>query len=199
MSQDQKEITPADETGGNHTPGPWVAKIARLAPDAEPFGFTVVHADRKHSIANVGVYEQTTIVLPPEWRDSNAAKNEWVGHYYTPEELVANAKLIAAAPETAAERDRLKEALQTLRPFVSSEYAKTVIESALSCTAPTQSEKLREEVADLEALVVTMAKALDRAHQDIRGISGHTLDMTGRIDHVFENNRAAIQKARGQA
>jgi hypothetical protein len=73
-------------SGGKHTPGPW---------------FLEGHWDVKSKFDLGG------------WVSSNPPAGcpifqlePIVG---TPEEIVANARLIAAAPETAAERDRLKE------------------------------------------------------------------------------------------
>ena len=68
------------------TPGPWHANWTRL--NGKAIGFHV--ADETHgSIRPICEFYDGTEVIPPE-------------------EVEANARLIAAAPETAAERDRLK-------------------------------------------------------------------------------------------
>ena len=72
-----------------HTPGPWRAVIEQKQPQILYRGLicTIEHGDGYKAVVTDGKQETS-------W------KNEWE----------ANAHLIAAAPETAAERDRLKEA-----------------------------------------------------------------------------------------
>ena len=89
-------------SAGKHTPGPWAAEIARVVPESEPFGFFIRHAERRRSVVNCNVYETATPVLPVEWRDAPITLTDWKGHHYTPDELVANALLIAAAPDLLA-------------------------------------------------------------------------------------------------
>ena len=89
-------------SAGKHTPGPWAAEIARVVPESEPFGFFIRHAERRRSVVNCNVYETATPVLPVEWRDATITLTDWKGHHYTPDELVANALLIAAAPDLLA-------------------------------------------------------------------------------------------------
>ena len=62
-----------------HTPGPW-----HVTSDVEPGSIKIIGGPKQYSIA---------------------------GLYFTgyPQDTEANARLIAAAPETAAERDRLRE------------------------------------------------------------------------------------------
>ena len=80
-------------SAGKHTPGPWAAEIARVVPESEPFGFFIRHAERRRSVVNCNVYETATPVLPVEWRDAPITLTDWKGHHYTPDELVANARL----------------------------------------------------------------------------------------------------------
>jgi len=68
--------------GAGYTPGEWVATVARWMPDSPAFGFVVKVDGRDHPIASDGVYLHT----------NNSA-------HFTPAELEANARLIAAAPE----------------------------------------------------------------------------------------------------
>ena len=89
-------------SAGKHTPGPWAAEIARVVPESEPFGFFIRHAERRRSVVNCNVYETAPPVLPVEWRDAPITLTDWKGHHYTPDELVANALLIAAAPDLLA-------------------------------------------------------------------------------------------------
>lgn len=85
-----------------HTPGPWIGKRNGQWFD---FGkWSAQHDSRKNTACiAIGAKGQKVVAiavkLNPDWDDA---------------ELEANATLIAAAPETAAERDRLKEQVQVL-------------------------------------------------------------------------------------
>ena len=88
-------------TGGKHTPGPWRIGQLGLTNDGASFILSD-HADM--SICTVTC--QTPFKRGNGWRTECETRE-------------ANARLIAAAPETAAERDRLKalnaELLEVLR------------------------------------------------------------------------------------
>ena len=80
-----------------HTPGPWHVEIGRLPADGAPvFGFAIRASEEHgkwHSVAGHNVYEH----------HNNAC--------FTPEEIEANARLIASAP---ALLDALRESVLTI-------------------------------------------------------------------------------------
>ena len=79
-------------TQTQHTPGPWI-----LAPEKYQ-GQYVIHIDKPQGDENMATF--IALVLDAGEPMTTYISNE--------EEARANAHLIAAAPETAAERDRLK-------------------------------------------------------------------------------------------
>ena len=82
------------------TPGPWTASIARITPKAGVFGYIVRAGKKLHSVANVGVYEHEPITHGELPEDTHPDVVKRVAQeFYTEEELIANAHLIAAAPD----------------------------------------------------------------------------------------------------
>lgn len=84
-----------------HTPGPWYASISTPEQESAKWGGKCganAAILRKTGKFIFGCETSDVIVFLPHWRDSKDNA-----------EQIANAELIAAAPETAVERDRLKE------------------------------------------------------------------------------------------
>jgi len=64
-----------------HSPGPWTYTLGNYGARTPTFGYSVKSESRDMPVSSAGVYVRGTL------------------HDYTPEELEANARLIAAAPE----------------------------------------------------------------------------------------------------
>jgi hypothetical protein len=144
----------------NHTPGPWYVE----AP-SKGSSVPIVHGADGSEIASVFSDEGE------EGRNANAA-------------------LIAAAPETAAERDKLRDALgvvinRTTADFTSAEWAQ--IYAAYRGTGPSEADKLRETN---KALLAVAAGSLGYLQ---------ALPVTYRPDEQWLAPLiAAIAKARGE-
>lgn len=114
-----------------------------------------------------------------------ASMNSWDGAV----DHDANAALIAAAPETAAERDKLRDALQSLRGLpdvmVAAQRAgvRDAMLAALDGTGPSEADKLRETNKELLAALAELA---ENRNEDYL----HADDL--------EMIKAAIAKARGE-
>ncbi len=76
-----------------HTEGEWIADIAKY-PDGEVFGFAITVDGKDVFVASAGVATPPkALVLAKAFRHL-----EFAEPFFTPEELEANARLIAAAP-----------------------------------------------------------------------------------------------------
>lgn len=81
---------------GKATPGPWTANIARLQPDAPPFGFTITVEGKVPYLASAGVATNDhALIVDKQFRAA-------VTTGFTEEEVEANAYLLAAAPDLLA-------------------------------------------------------------------------------------------------
>lgn len=78
-----------------HTKGPWTANIASHTRESEPFGFSITAAGKAVPVTSAGVaIADKTMILGKDCRN-----HPWASEHYTPEEMVANAYLMGAAPE----------------------------------------------------------------------------------------------------
>jgi hypothetical protein len=84
-----------------HTPGPWnLGNPGLRGSDAHMCEVMTAYATKNEG-ATIGCYDVICRTWSPNYTASSVR--------LTREECFANARLIAAAPETAAERDRLRE------------------------------------------------------------------------------------------
>lgn len=82
----------------SHTPGPWTYRMGRWADGAEPFGFSIVVEGKDPAICRAGTSEPHVLILGKILRDTPSCADIAAKHF-TPEEVEANARLIAVAPE----------------------------------------------------------------------------------------------------
>lgn len=83
--------------GSAHTPGPWSVSLGRVVPEAPVFGFAILAAGKSPAVCGAGVSERNLLILARDYRHLEYAKE-----HYTEEEVEANARLIASAPELLA-------------------------------------------------------------------------------------------------
>ncbi len=81
--------------GARHTPGPWTVCLGKVVPDAETFGFAILAEGKVPSICRAGTYEAHMLMLDKSSREIHPDS----AAYFAPEEVEANARLIATAPE----------------------------------------------------------------------------------------------------
>lgn len=84
-----------------HTPGIWTYRMGRWADGAEPFGFSIVVEGKDPAICRAGTSEPHVLILGKIWREAPSYA-EIAAKHFTPEEVEANARLIAAAPDLLA-------------------------------------------------------------------------------------------------
>ena len=76
-----------------HTPGPWTCEFGRVVSDAPVFGFSIKAEGRIPAVASAGVAtDGHPLIIAPDFR-------ALVTTGFTEEEVEANARLIAAAPD----------------------------------------------------------------------------------------------------
>ena len=139
-------------TSAQHTPGPWTALL--FAPDAE--------------YMSVGVQDADGNIIAQALNPRIAHEDTFLA------EMESNARLIAAAPETATERDGLKMQIETMQHIAShreNQFAETRAER----------DKLRQINAELLAALKAVVAIADRKTDE------------------FDRARAAIAKAEGKS
>ncbi|HKS74290.1 MAG TPA: hypothetical protein VJQ82_13900 [Terriglobales bacterium] len=77
-----------------HTPGPWTFQLSMLDTKEGPTGFSILSEGKARSVVSAGVYEHQALTVSSSFRHLDC-----FNAYYSPEEVEANARLIAAAPE----------------------------------------------------------------------------------------------------
>ena len=88
-----------------HTKSTWTCKLARMREDAPIFGFMIVANGKVPYVASAGVAPPDhALIVPPDMR-------HLVQRGFTEEEVEANGKLLAAAPDLLA---ALRDARRTL-------------------------------------------------------------------------------------
>lgn len=151
-----------------HTPGPWTAHFYETNQRT--------HGGRWIFVSKQGTVDQQNVQL-----DGCSRKNP---------RPAANAALIAAAPETAAERDRLREEVETLR-------------SQLLEVAQDRNEARDQRDALRAALETTLRYAVAFAGE-ARDIDTHDWMQTGKLPEAFseaswiKTAQAAIRASRGE-
>lgn len=76
------------------TSGPWSAQIGRWNHDSPAYGFRIAAPKKLAAVAGVALEERNNAICGIQPTPASMADE-----FYTPEELEANARLIAAAPD----------------------------------------------------------------------------------------------------
>lgn len=74
------------------TKEPWTLRLVKAAGHLPAHGFLIAAEGKHHSVAAMNAYEDTAAICG-EWAPPDIASG-----FYTPEEIEANARLLAAAP-----------------------------------------------------------------------------------------------------
>lgn len=158
-----------------HTPGPWEKHFTGADP-------------AKRRVSYIGPLDRHTGL---------------VAHIYekdTTGEAEANARLIAAAPDTAAERDRLRDVLGAIlvHPHIKHRLsgifyeARLLLDPNLSGLPSSERDRLKAVNAELMAALEAVVRAIDDYVSDDEGKGAMEFD--GQLPQA----RAAIAKARGE-
>lgn len=93
-----------------HTPGPWILELCKFGGSYVQ-GYQITGKGKVIPFASATVAQPNkALVLSPEYR-----KCEWAGEHYTPEELEANARLMAASPAMLAALNRVRNMFREMQ------------------------------------------------------------------------------------